>query len=171
MAEPGSSTTLHLTMTVNGRPITVDVEPWESLAHTLRTRLGLTGTKVSCDVQACGACTVLVNGQPRSACTYLTYEARDGEVLTVEGLAPSEEALAPIQQAFLETSAFQCGYCTSGMLVAAQALLSAEPDADDETIVEHMSGNLSRCTGYLSIVAAILKARDGGSAGSARGRA
>jgi aerobic-type carbon monoxide dehydrogenase small subunit (CoxS/CutS family) len=160
MAEPAGAMTLHLSMTLNGTPVEVDVEPWESLAHTLRTRLGLTGTKVSCDVQACGACTVLVDGLPRSACTFLTYESRDREVLTVEGLAPSEEALDPIQAAFLETSAFQCGYRTSGMLVAARSLLDDDPDADDETIIEHLSGNLCRCTGYLSIVAAVLRARD-----------
>ena len=158
---------MHVSMTLNGSPATVDIEPFESLAYTLRTQLGLTGTKVSCDVQACGACTVLVDGLPRSACTYLTYEAREREILTVEGLAPSEGTLAAIQTAFLETSAFQCGFCTSGMLVSAHALLASEPDADDEAILEHMSGNLCRCTGYLSIVAAILRARDAAAAGRA----
>jgi carbon-monoxide dehydrogenase small subunit len=161
---------MRVTMTLNGAPATVDIEPAESLAYVLRTRLGLTGTKVSCDVQACGACTVLVDGLPRSACTFLAYEARDRDVLTVEGLAPAEGALDPIQVAFLEASAFQCGFCTSGMLVAARALVSNEPDADDETIIEHMSGNLCRCTGYLSIVAAILRAREAAAAAPPRRR-
>ena len=150
---------LTIDMVVDRRPVSVEIEPSESLAHTLRTRLGLTGTKVSCDVQACGACTVLVDGLPRSACTYLTYEARDREVLTVEGLAPSEESLHPIQQAFLEASAFQCGYCTSGMLLAGYAFLASEDARDDESLIEYLSGNLCRCTGYLPIVAAMLRAR------------
>jgi carbon-monoxide dehydrogenase small subunit len=150
---------LSLAMTVNGAPVTVDVEPSEPLAYTLRERLRLTGTKVSCDVQACGACTVLVDGLPRSACTFLAYEARDRAVVTVEGLAASADALHPVQQAFIDESAFQCGYCTSGMLVAARALLANEPDADDDELIEHLSGNLCRCTGYLSIVAAVLRAR------------
>jgi aerobic-type carbon monoxide dehydrogenase small subunit (CoxS/CutS family) len=151
---------LSLSLTVDGTPVTVEVPAWESLAHTLRTRLGMTGTKVSCDVQVCGACTVLVDGLPRSACTFLTYEARDRDVLTVEGLAGSDGALDPIQSAFLETSAFQCGYCTGGMLVAARAFLDAEEDQSDDALLEHMSGNLCRCTGYLPIVAAILRARE-----------
>ena len=151
---------LSLTMTVNGSPVTVEIDPSEPLAYTLRERLRLTGTKVSCDVQACGACTVLVDGLPRSACTYLAYEARDRGVTTVEGLALSEDALDPVQQAFIGESAFQCGYCTSGMLIAAHTWLATEPDADDEQLIDYMSGNLCRCTGYLSIVAAILRARE-----------
>lgn len=150
---------LTVDMVVDRRPVSVEVEPSESLAHTLRTRLGLTGTKVSCDVQACGACTVLVDGLPRSACTYLTYEARAREVLTVEGLAPAEDSLHPLQQAFLEASAFQCGYCTSGMLLAGYAFLTSEDGRDDESLIEYLSGNLCRCTGYLPIVAAMLRAR------------
>jgi carbon-monoxide dehydrogenase small subunit len=159
MADPAVPL-IGLAMTVNGSPVEVEVAPWEALAHTLRTRLGLTGTKVSCDVQACGACTVLVDGLPRSACTFLAYEARGRDVLTVEGLARSEDELDPVQRGFLDESAFQCGFCTSGMLLAARAFIDTEPDADDATLIEHMSGNLCRCTGYLSIVAAILRARD-----------
>jgi aerobic-type carbon monoxide dehydrogenase small subunit (CoxS/CutS family) len=151
---------LTVTTTLNGAPVTLDVEPSESLAYTLRTRLGLTGTKVSCDVQACGACTVLVDGLPRSACTYLTYEARDREVVTVEGLAASEDVLHPVQEAFLSASAFQCGYCTSGMLMAGYAWLTNEAERDDDALIEYLSGNLCRCTGYLSIVAAMLRAQE-----------
>ena len=145
--------------TVNGAPVSVEIEPSEPLAHTLRYRLGLTGTKVSCDVQACGACTVLVDGLPRSACTYLAYEARGRDVLTVEGIAPSAETLHPLQQAFIDANAFQCGFCTSGMLVGAYALLASESEADDDELIEYMSGNICRCTGYLPIVSAILAAR------------
>jgi aerobic-type carbon monoxide dehydrogenase small subunit (CoxS/CutS family) len=155
---PGTPT-MTLTMTVNRRPVSVEIDPSEPLAYTLRNRLGLTGTKVSCDVQACGACAVLVDGLPRSACTFLAYEARGRDVLTVEGLAPDEERLHPLQQAFLDANAFQCGFCTSGMLVAAHAFLTTEADTGDEELIEYMSGNLCRCTGYLPIVAAILKAR------------
>ena len=154
---PGGTITIRAT--VNGAPISVEVEPSEPLAHTLRSRLRLTGTKVSCDVQACGACTVLVDGLPRSACTFLTYEARDRSVLTVEGIAPSDQELHPLQQAFIDANAFQCGFCTSGMLVAAYALLTSETDAADADLIEYMSGNICRCTGYLPIVSAILAAR------------
>jgi aerobic-type carbon monoxide dehydrogenase small subunit (CoxS/CutS family) len=159
-------------LTVNGTEVSVEVAPSESLASTLRWRLGLTGTKVSCDVQACGACTVLVEGLPRSACTYLTYEARGREVTTVEGLA-TDGALNAIQEAFIAETAFQCGFCTPGMLLTAHAYLKseAEADADDEDLIEHMSGNLCRCTGYIPIVAAILRARKaaaGASAGAGR---
>jgi aerobic-type carbon monoxide dehydrogenase small subunit (CoxS/CutS family) len=149
-----------VTMTVNRAEVSVEVEPSESLSSTLRGRLGLTGTKVSCDVQACGACTVLVDGLPRSSCTYLTYEAGGRDVLTVEGLA-TDGVLAPIQEAFIAESAFQCGFCTPGMLLTAHAYLAnrGAAEVDDDDLIEHMSGNLCRCTGYLPIVAAILRAQ------------
>jgi carbon-monoxide dehydrogenase small subunit len=147
-------------MTLNGTPTAVEVEPAEPLAFTLRDRLRLTGTKVSCDVQACGACTVLVDGLPRSACTYLTYEARGRDVTTVEGLGGPDEAIGELQRAFIEDSAFQCGFCTPGMLMTAHAYLTADAIAGED-LVDYMSGNLCRCTGYLPIVAAILRARKG----------
>jgi aerobic-type carbon monoxide dehydrogenase small subunit (CoxS/CutS family) len=164
----GTIEPMSVTMTVNRKPVTVEVEPSESLSYTLRNRVGLTGTKVSCDVQVCGACTVLVDGLPRSSCTYLTYEARGSEVLTVEGLALSENQLNPIQEAFLHENGFQCGFCTSGMLMSAQAFLTSEPETDDEALIDYMSGNLCRCTGYLSIVAAMLRAQGSLTAGRAR---
>jgi carbon-monoxide dehydrogenase small subunit len=158
MAEP-----LDVSMRLNGRETSVAIQPSEPLAYTLRERLGLTGTKVSCDVQACGACTVLVDGLPRSACTFLAYEADGREVLTVEGLASGKDELGSLQQAFVAENGFQCGFCTPGMLLAAHAWLTqdADPDADGEDLLEYMSGNLCRCTGYLPIVAAILRARAG----------
>jgi aerobic-type carbon monoxide dehydrogenase small subunit (CoxS/CutS family) len=152
--------------TVNGRRVSLEIDPWESLASALRDRLGLTGTKVSCDVQACGACTVLVDGLPRSACTSLAYEARGREVLTVEGLEKADGTLTAIQEAFIAESAFQCGFCTPGMLLATHALLTNEDADDDDAIVEHMTGNLCRCTGYLPILAAVLRARQAKAHGS-----
>ncbi len=167
MADPVPAT-INLAMTLNGTEVSVQVEPSEPLAHTLRERLGLTGTKVSCDVQACGACTVLVDGLPRSACTFLTWETRGHEVTTVEGLALAEDTLHPLQQAFIEENGFQCGFCTPGMLMASYAWLHADAsdgdsvDGDEgEDLLEYMNGNLCRCTGYLPIVAAILRARKG----------
>jgi aerobic-type carbon monoxide dehydrogenase small subunit (CoxS/CutS family) len=145
---------------VNGTAQRVRIEPRETLAEVLRNRLGLTGTKVSCDVQVCGACTVLVGGLPVSACTFLAYEARDADVLTVEGLALSPSQLHPIQQAFIDENAFQCGFCTPGMLLATRCLLDDNPDATDEEIVEYLEGNLCRCTGYKPILAAVTRARD-----------
>jgi aerobic carbon-monoxide dehydrogenase small subunit len=148
-----------LSTRVNGRAHTVDVEPNETLAEVLRDRLHLTGTKVSCDVQVCGACTVLLDGLPVSACTLLAYEARDREVLTVEGLAGPGGGLDPLQQAFIEENAFQCGFCTPGMLLAARSLLDQQPNATDAEIIAYMEGNICRCTGYRPILAAIRRAQ------------
>jgi carbon-monoxide dehydrogenase small subunit len=140
---------------INGRAFALEIEPQESLAEVLRDRLHLTGTKVSCDVQVCGACTVLVDGLPVSACTLLAYEVRDRDVLTVEGLAEPSGELHPLQRAFVEANAFQCGFCTPGMLLAAKSLLDARPRATDAEIVDYMEGNICRCTGYRPILDAI----------------
>jgi len=150
-----------LQMRVNGHEVTVAAEPSEALAYVLRERLRLTGTKVSCDVQVCGACTVLVDGLPVSSCTFLAYEARGREVLTVEGLANDENGLDPVQRAFIEDNAFQCGFCTGGMLLAAHAWLRDERSEEtSEGLLEYLGGNICRCTGYVPIVAAILRVRD-----------
>jgi carbon-monoxide dehydrogenase small subunit len=130
------------------------IEPRELLLDTLRTRLGLTGTKRSCDMQVCGACTVLVDGAPVSACTYLTYEARDRAILTIEGLARGE-TLHPLQRAFIDHAAFQCGFCTPGMILAAYALLAETPRPTDGEIAHYLRGNICRCTGYKKIVEAV----------------
>ena len=156
---PHASARMTLRTRVNGRAYEVEIEPQESLAEVLRDRLRLTGTKVSCDVQVCGACTVLVDGLPVSACTYLAYEAREREVLTVEGLAPGPGELHPLQRAFIAENAFQCGFCTPGMLMAAKSLLDDRPDAGEAEIIAHMEGNLCRCTGYRPILAAIKRAQ------------
>ncbi|MCD6029053.1 MAG: coxS [Thermomicrobiales bacterium] len=148
-----------LRMTVNGEEATQLIEPAETLAEVLRERLHLTGAKVSCDMQVCGACTVLVDGLPVSACTYLAYEARGREVLTIEGLAEHDGPLHPLQQAFIDENGFQCGFCTPGMILAAKSLLDRNPDASETEIVSYMEGNLCRCTGYRPIVRAIQQAQ------------
>ena len=150
--------TIALAVTVNGVRRQLRIEPRETLAEVLRDRLALTGTKVSCDAQVCGACTVLVDGLAVSACTYLAAAAEDRGVTTVEGLAAADGTLSPLQQAFIDHAAFQCGFCTSGMLVACTALLAETPDPTREEVVTGIEGNLCRCTGYAPIVDAVLAA-------------
>jgi len=149
---------LSLRFRLNGRPVDSEYEAQETLVELLRNRLNLNGTKVSCEVQVCGACTVLLDGLPVSACTLLAYEVRDRNVLTVEGLARPDGTLHPIQQAFIEEFAFQCGFCTPGMLMAAKALLTEQPSPTEADIIHFMDGNICRCTGYLPIVRAIQRA-------------
>jgi aerobic carbon-monoxide dehydrogenase small subunit len=159
--------TIELAMTVNGRERRVRAEPRETLADVLRERLALTGTKVSCDAQVCGACTVLVDGLAVSACTYLAADADGRAVRTVEGLA-AEGSLSPLQQAFIDHAAFQCGFCTSGMLMTATALLEENPAPTREEVTAGLEGNLCRCTGYAPIVDAVLAAAQTGRQGSQR---
>jgi aerobic carbon-monoxide dehydrogenase small subunit len=154
--------TIELALTVNERDHTLRIEPRETLADVLRDRLALTGTKVSCDAQVCGACTVLVDGLAVSACTFLAADADGRAVRTVEGLA-NKGSLTPLQQAFIDHAAFQCGFCTSGMLMAATALLEENPSPSRAEVTSGLEGNLCRCTGYTPIVEAVLAA-----AGSAR---
>ncbi len=153
-----SKQTLQLHFQLNGRSIETECEAQETLAELLRNHLNLTGTKVSCEVQVCGACTVLVDGLPVSSCTLLAYEVRDRNVLTIEGLAKPDGTLHPIQQAFIDEFAFQCGFCTPGMILATKALLDENPKPTREEIVHFMDGNICRCTGYVSILHAIQKA-------------
>ena len=148
---------MKLSFEVNGRPVELEIEPQETLAEVLRNRCQLTGVKISCEVQVCGSCTTLVDGQPVSACTLLAYEARNRRVTTIEGLSDGAR-LHPMQQAFIDEFAFQCGFCTPGMILAATALVAENPDPTDAEIVSHMDGNLCRCTGYLPIVKAIHRA-------------
>lgn len=149
--------TLDLTLIVNDRSHALRIEPRETLADILRDRLGLTGTKVSCDAQVCGACTVLVDDLAVSACTYLAIDADERSVRTVEGLA-SDGELSPLQQAFIDHAGFQCGFCTPGMLMAATALLEEDPDPSRDAVIHALEGNLCRCTGYAQIVDAVLGA-------------
>ena len=142
---------------INGRLQRLTIEPRETLADVVRDRLGLVGTKVSCDAQVCGACTVLVDGLAVSGCTALAVDADGRSVRTVEGLADGDR-LSALQQAFIDSAAFQCGFCTPGMLMAATALLEDDPHPDREAVVEGLEGNLCRCTGYEPIIEAVLAA-------------
>ena len=143
--------------TVNGRGHELDVTPQALLLDVLRDQLDLKGAKRSCDGEVCGACAVLVDGLAVSACTYLALEADDRSVLTVEGLASGDE-LHPVQQAFVDAGAVQCGFCTSGMLMTAKALLDDHPAPTHEDVVHYLRGSLCRCTGYRKIVDAVLDA-------------
>lgn len=159
---------IDVTLTVNTIRRTLRIEPRETLADVVRDRLGLTGTKVSCDAQVCGACTVLVDDLPVSACTYLAVDADGRAVRTVEGLARGGR-LTPLQQAFIETAAFQCGFCTPGMLMAATALLEDDPSPSREDVIHGLEGNLCRCTGYAPIIEAVLLAAERTRAADAAG--
>ncbi len=151
-------TSVRLGFTVNGTPAAVDIETGDFLLDVLRERLGLTGTKRSCDTEVCGACTVLLDGLPVSSCTLLAWEARDRRVETIEGLA-RDGRLHPVQEAFLEESALQCGFCTPGMIMTVKALLEEDPDASPATVKAWLRGNICRCTGYVSILNAVRSAQ------------
>jgi carbon-monoxide dehydrogenase small subunit len=144
----------HIALTVNGALREADVEPRELLVAFLRDRLGLTGTNVGCDTSSCGACTVLLDGLSAKSCTVLAVQADGAEVTTIEGLARDGE-LHPVQQAFHETHALQCGYCTPGMIMATVGLLAEQPSPSEEEIRLGLEGNLCRCTGYHNIVEAV----------------
>jgi len=151
---------MNLSFQLNGKPFEIECEAQETLAEVLRNRLNLNGTKISCEVQVCGACTVLVDGLPVSACTYLAYEARGKNVTTIEGLEKPDGTLHPVQQAFIDEFAFQCGFCTPGMIMAAKALLDENSKPTEDEIIHYMDGNICRCTGYVPIVKAIQRAAD-----------
>jgi carbon-monoxide dehydrogenase small subunit len=155
------ATPVQVSMTVNGEPLTAEVEPRLLLVHFLRETLGLTGTHVGCDTSSCGACTVHLDGDAVKSCTVLAAQADGSEVTTIEGLG-SEEALHPMQQAFWENHGLQCGYCTPGMIMAATDLLAKNPDPSEEEVREALAGNLCRCTGYQNIVKAVLDAASKG---------
>ena len=147
---------MRLTITVNGSDTTAEVEPRLLLVHYLRETVGLTGTHWGCDTSNCGACTVWLDGSPVKSCTTLAAMADGHEVRTVEGLAdPSTGELDPVQKGFMEEHGLQCGFCTPGMMMTARALLDRNPDPDEATIREAISGNLCRCTGYENIVRAV----------------
>ncbi len=143
-----------LTMTLNGEEVTVHIQPDALLLDVLRDELGLMGTKEACGQGECGACTVLLDGQPVTSCLVPALKAQGREVLTVEGLA-SDGELHPLQKSFIEHGAVQCGFCTPGMLMSAKALLDRNPHPTEEEIKVAISGNLCRCTGYVKIVEAI----------------
>ena len=154
----GAPVTIHAV--VNGRERVLEIAPHALLLDVVRDLLDLKGAKRSCDTQVCGACTMLVDGLAVSACTYLAIEADGRSVLTVEGLADGD-SLHPLQQAFVDVGAVQCGFCTSGMLLTARAMLTENQKPTRDDVLHYLRGSLCRCTGYRKIVEAILAAADG----------
>ena len=146
--------THEITVTVNGQPRSIEVEPRLLLVHLLREKLALTGTHVGCDTTSCGSCTVLVDGIPIKSCTHFAVQVDGREVTTVEGLASGAE-LHPIQEGFKEEHGLQCGFCTPGMMLVSAAFLEENPDPTEEEIRWALSGNVCRCTGYQNIVKAV----------------
>jgi aerobic-type carbon monoxide dehydrogenase small subunit (CoxS/CutS family) len=151
--------TIPLSLSVNGQPLTLDVQPHHTLLAVLRDQIQLTGTKECCAEGECGACTVLVNGQAVNSCLVLAVEMEGQEILTIEGLA-ADGRLSPIQEAFLDHGAVQCGFCIPGMIMAAASLLRVNPRPTVGEIQEGLAGNLCRCAGYSRIIAAVQKAAE-----------
>jgi aerobic carbon-monoxide dehydrogenase small subunit len=145
-----------ISVEVNGTTRQHEVEPRLLLVQYLRETLGLTGTNIGCDTSSCGACTVLLNGESVKSCTLLAAQADETEVVTIEGLGGPDGSLHPVQEAFREHHALQCGYCTPGMVMAAVSLLAEEEHLDERGVREGLEGNLCRCTGYHNIVKAVL---------------
>ena len=148
-----TSSLLKISFTLNGKPVETEVIPWDTALAVLREQLGLKGTKEGCGIGECGACTILVDGLAVDSCLMLAPKLDGRKVETVEGLRKGE-ALHPLQEAFLSKGAVQCGYCTPGMLMSAKALLDSNPNPERSELVEALSGNLCRCTGYVQILEA-----------------
>ena len=146
-----------ITLNVNGIDYPVTVDPSRNLVSVLRTEIGLTGTKEGCDDCECGACMVLIDGEPVNSCSYLAAQAADRQITTVEGVMVGE-VLHPLQQALLDEGGVQCGFCTPGMIMSATALLARNPSPSEEEVRVGLSGNLCRCTGYVKILAAVQRA-------------
>jgi len=157
LSKPRDAQTIPVSFAVNSKTYELEIEPHELLLDVIRDRLGLTGAKRSCDVQVCGACTLLLDGRPVSSCTLPAFEARGKQVQTIEGLAENGK-LHPLQEAFIEHGGFQCGFCTPGMILAAKVMLEENPEPTEEHIKHFMHGNLCRCTGYKKIIESILAA-------------
>ena len=149
---------MQVTMTVNGKTVSRDVEPRTLLVHFIRDHVGLTGTNVGCDTSSCGACTVHVNGEAVKSCTMLAVQADGQEITTIEGLASAEGELHPMQKAFQENHGLQCGFCTPGMVMAATSFLKENPHPTEAEVRLGLEGNLCRCTGYHNIVKSVLAA-------------
>jgi carbon-monoxide dehydrogenase small subunit len=152
--------TIDITLMVNGAPQRLSVAPNRILVDLLREDLALTGCKIGCDQAVCGACTVLVDGHPATACTTFAFELDGKSVLTIEGLG--NVTLHPVQRAFLDNTAFQCGFCTPGMILSVTALLAQHPDPDETTIRQWLNANICRCTGYQMIIDAVRAAARAG---------
>ena len=154
-AHPEAVVPVTTKLNVNGKDYEVLIEPHWTLQRTLQFRLGLTGAKQMCDRGVCGSCTVIIDGRAVNACLYPALEVEGKEVTTIEGLRGEDNELSPIQQAFVDCGAIQCGFCTPGMIMSAKALLDRNPDPNEDEIRNAMLGNLCRCTGYVQIVEAI----------------
>ena len=150
---------MHITLKVNGREHALDIDVRATLLDVLRERMGLTGTKKGCDQGQCGACTVLMDGRRVLACFTLAVAAQQAEITTIEGLAGEDEPLHPMQQAFLDHDAYQCGYCTPGQILSAIACIHEGHADNDDEIRDFMSGNLCRCAAYPKILAAVNQAK------------
>jgi carbon-monoxide dehydrogenase small subunit len=150
---------MSISFEVNGRKVTADPAARMTLADCLRHEVGLTGTHVGCEHGVCGACTVIVNGEAVRSCLMLAVQVDGAKITTIEGLANGDE-LSPLQQAFKKHHGLQCGFCTPGMLTTLHALLSQEPNADEERVRDVLSGNICRCTGYIPIIEAAMEARE-----------
>ncbi len=142
---------------INGNQYEIPIEPQLTLLHVLREELDLTGTKYGCGIAECGACTVLVDGKPVHSCSTLAITVREKNITTIEGLAQNGN-LHPLQQAFIDCGAVQCGYCTAGMILTAKALLGENPNPSRDEVKEYLTSNICRCTGYVKIVDAVLAA-------------
>lgn len=149
-----------MTFILNNEEVITEVDPKWTLLYLLREVLELTGTKEGCGVGECGACTVIVDGEAVNSCLYPVLEAEGKNVITIEGLASSDGTLHPLQQAFIENNGVQCGYCTSGMIMSAKALLDKKADPTEEDIRTSIAGNICRCTGYVQIVESVQQAAE-----------
>ncbi len=151
---------MQIKLSINGQKKNVEINPGDTLLKAIR-RLGLTGTKEGCGEGECGACTVLLDGLPINSCLYLAFNAQGKDILTIEGLK-GKNGLHPVQKAFVEEGAIQCGYCTPGMVLISKALIDRNPHPTEEEIRNSLSGNLCRCTGYVKIVNAVKRVAEGG---------
>ena len=147
---------MEITVTINGKSHTADVEPRTLLVQFIREQVGLTGTNIGCDTSSCGACSVHVDGEAAKSCTLLAVQADGCSITTIEGMAAADGTLHPMQQAFMENHGLQCGYCTPGMVMAATSLLAENPNPTEEEVRIGLEGNLCRCTGYHNLVQSVL---------------
>lgn len=148
---------IRVKLNVNGKEYEVEVKPHWTLLQVIRDQLGLTGTKYGCGTGECGACTVIIDGKPMTSCLVLAASAEGRKIVTIEGISNGDR-LHPLQEAFIEEGAIQCGYCTPGMILTAKAFLERNPNPTEEDVRRAIDGNLCRCTGYVKIIKAILKA-------------
>ncbi len=152
---------MEITVTINGKAHTADVEPRQLLVQFIRETVGLTGTNIGCDTSSCGACSIHLDGEAVKSCTLLAVQADGHSVTTIEGMASADGTLHPMQQAFMENHGLQCGYCTPGMVMAATSLLKENPNPTEEEVRIGLEGNLCRCTGYHNIVQSVLACAKG----------